>query len=115
MGALSVAFTTTDFESFVRLLRVWGHPLRNLIWLVWGLRQTRWNHPRSELESELQRAHPASWVTQILRAAFGLYCTARRVAAPRLQQPVVDLSLEAQGAMSAGACGGCCASRTPLG
>ena len=87
VGRLAGEFLVEDMEAFVGLLRVPGHPLRNFLWMVMGMRMTRTNVRRTAVEAELRSPMPAVWARRLFKLAYGMYCSVRQEAVPSAGQP----------------------------
>lgn len=73
LGSLCAQFTADTLDDFLILMRVAGHPLRALLWMVCGVRVARaWWRRRSVMD-EIPAVDTAPWAMRLVQLAYTLY------------------------------------------
>ena len=88
LGTLCLAYLVATVDDMLALLRIQGHPIRALLFLVLGMRTRRTSHSRDNVILQLHNAVPRPWVMRLVQMTFTIYACIRAEAAPRAQQPV---------------------------
>ena len=91
LGSAAYSHLAASLDDFLGAVLLPAHPLRVFLTLALGLRRnprTRRGLEDFDAAVRLGGALPR-WVTAAVRAAYGLYCSARSMAAPRARQPSI--------------------------